>query len=273
MASPFRDTVKSQPAVFFGHYCLAAEAARDPLAKRCCQTPATGGSPRRRPPRSSASSSLHLRWVAPWVGPKPPQMPHRVTQDGSTALRYLRGLWEQEIGREDVENPTQAPLAHFVSVFSLILGLVFVSSHLIHGMLIGFHEASHGLLRKSRLLNEIDGIIIGVFGFMSFSLFRAVHQSHHAHFCTECDEELWPFVQPAISRPARILSAVLELSVGLLYTPFLFIHAFLRTGSRIRKKACGGASGLSSPCAQLYGLAFLTAIERWDLWRYFLWLY
>jgi hypothetical protein len=38
-------------------------------------------------------------------------------------VHYLRGLWEQEIGREDVENPTQAPLAHFVSVFSLILGL------------------------------------------------------------------------------------------------------------------------------------------------------
>ena len=80
---------------------------------------------------------------------------------------------------------TQAALglAVYSGVFWLAIMLVFVSSHLIHAMLIGFHEASHGLLRKSRLLKEIDGIIIGVFGFMSFSLpFRAVHQLHHAHF-------------------------------------------------------------------------------------------
>src|SRR5882757_5433208 len=87
----------------------------------------------------------------------------------------------------------------------LAVPLVLISSHLMHGMLIGLHEASHGLLRKSRLLNEIDGTIIGAFGFMSFSLYRAVHQSHHAHLATERDEELWPFVHPGIPRPARIL--------------------------------------------------------------------
>jgi hypothetical protein len=32
MASPFLGYGKEQPAVFFGRYCLAAEAARDPLA-------------------------------------------------------------------------------------------------------------------------------------------------------------------------------------------------------------------------------------------------
>ncbi|HEY8904268.1 MAG TPA: fatty acid desaturase, partial [Chthoniobacterales bacterium] len=54
--------------------------------------------------------------------------------------------------------------------------LVLVVSHLMHGQLIGFHEASHGLLRKSRKLNEIDGIIIGIFSLTSFSLYRAAHQ-------------------------------------------------------------------------------------------------
>src|SRR6266516_5479532 len=63
----------------------------------------------------------------------------------------------------------------------LALPLVLVAAHLMHGLLIGFHEASHGMLRKNRRLNEADGIIIGTFSFMSFSLYRAVHQTHHAH--------------------------------------------------------------------------------------------
>src|SRR5688572_26944773 len=54
--------------------------------------------------------------------------------------------------------------------------LVLVASHLMHGQLIGFHEASHGLLRKNRRLNEIDGVFIGVLSFTSFALYRASHQ-------------------------------------------------------------------------------------------------
>ena len=82
--------------------------------------------------------------------------------------------------------------------------LVFVTSHLMHAMLIGFHEATHGLLRKSRVLNEIDGIIIGTLSLMSFSLYRAAHQLHHAYLASERDEELWPFVHPQMSRAARV---------------------------------------------------------------------
>ena len=62
----------------------------------------------------------------------------------------------------------------------LALPLMLLCCHLMHGLLIGFHEASHGLLRTNRRLNEIDGIILGVFSFMSFSLYRAAHQTHHA---------------------------------------------------------------------------------------------
>src|SRR5688572_12436167 len=100
----------------------------------------------------------------------------------------------------------------------LAVPLVLVSSHLMRSMLIGFHEASHGLLRKSRLLNEIDGIIIGVLSLMSFSLYRAAHQSHHAYLGTERDEELWPFVVTGMPRWKRVLAAVLELTCGLFFT-------------------------------------------------------
>src|SRR6266581_3232466 len=89
----------------------------------------------------------------------------------------------------------------------LALPLVLVASHLMHGLLIGFHEASHGLLRRSRRLNEFDGVVIGVLSLMSFSLYRAAHQTHHAQLATERDEELWPFVNPAAPRWGRCLAA------------------------------------------------------------------
>ena len=124
---------------------------------------------------------------------------------------------------------------YFGSIWFSVL-LMLTASHLMHGMLIGFHEASHGLLRKTRRLNEIDGILIGTFSLMSFSLYRAAHQLHHAYLATERDVELWPFVIPGTPRWVRILAAVLELSFGLLFTPFLFVRTFLRADSPIRNK-------------------------------------
>src|SRR5882757_9077614 len=111
--------------------------------------------------------------------------------------------------------------------FWLALPLVLIAAHLMHGILIGFHEASHGLLRKSRRLNEFDGVIIGVFSFLPFSLYRAVHQMHHIHLANERDTELWPFVLPKVSRWSRCGAALLELTLGLFYSPFLFLRTFL----------------------------------------------
>src|SRR6201982_3283796 len=97
----------------------------------------------------------------------------------------------------------------------LAVPLVLIAAHFMHGLLIGFHEASHGLLRKSRRLNEFDGILIGMFSLLPFSLYRVVHQMHHMHLATEKDTELWPFVLTKAPRWARCLAACLELTVGL----------------------------------------------------------
>jgi fatty acid desaturase len=164
-------------------------------------------------------------------------------------------------------------VAVYHGIYWLAVPLVFIASHLMHGILIGLHEAAHGLLRKSRLLNEIDGTIIGAFGFMSFSLYRVAHQSHHAHLATERDEELWPFVDPKISRRARILAAVLELSVGLLYSPFLFLRAFLRPGSTIRKKNLRRRIWAEFSLSAVLWTVILTAVAWWDVWKYLLWLF
>src|SRR5438445_11756108 len=94
----------------------------------------------------------------------------------------------------------------------LSLPLVLVAAHLMHGLLIGFHEASHGLLRKSRRLNEFDGVILGIFSFLPFSLYRVVHQMHHMHLATEGDPELCPLVITNTPSWARLLAHLLALT-------------------------------------------------------------
>ena len=118
----------------------------------------------------------------------------------------------------------------------LAVPLVLVVSHLMHGTLIGLHEAAHGLLRKNRRFNEFDGIVIGTLSLMSFSLYRVVHQTHHAYLTTERDYEFWPLSQPTMPRWKRCLAAFLELNFGLFYSPFVFLRAFFCSPSPVRSK-------------------------------------
>ena len=76
----------------------------------------------------------------------------------------------------------------------------------------------------------------GVLSFMSFTLYRAAHQTHHMHLATERDEELWPFVNVKASLWSRRLAAAIELNLGLLFTPFLFWRIFFRKDSLIRSR-------------------------------------
>ena len=151
--------------------------------------------------------------------------------------------------------------------------LVLSASHLMHGQLIGLHEASHGSLRKSRRLNEIDGLLLSSFSFMSFSLYRAAHQSHHAHLGTERDEELWPFVITRMPRWRRIVAAFLELNVGIFFTPFLFVRTFCRAGSPIRNKKLRRRIWAEFALTAAVWGVFLGGVAWFGVWKYFLWMY
>ncbi len=153
------------------------------------------------------------------------------------------------------------------------LPFVLIASHLMHGAAVGFHEASHGLLRRNRRFNEFDGVLIGVMSFMSFSLYRAAHQSHHAHFTTERDEELWPFVFTTTPRWARILAAFLELTCGLIFTPALFLRTFLRKGSPIRSRKVRRRIWMELGLIVVVWTGILTAVYHFQIWHYFLWMY
>jgi fatty acid desaturase len=155
----------------------------------------------------------------------------------------------------------------------LAIPVVLVVSHLMHGQLIGFHEASHGLLRKNRSLNEFDGILIGIFSFMSFSLYRAAHQTHHMHLATPRDEELWPFVHLESPRWGRMLAALLELTLGLLFTPFIFLRSFFRDGSPIRSEKVRRRIWLELGLIVAVWGGVLAAVYWLNGWKYFLWMY
>jgi fatty acid desaturase len=194
--------------------------------------------------------------------PIEPHEPHWVSRAAFPVLTILLALSQISLG-----------LAVHHGNYWLAVPLVLVTSHLMHGTLIGFHEASHGLLRKSRLLNEIDGVLIGALGFMSFSLYRAAHQSHHAHLATERDEELWPFVHPDAPRWGRVLAAVLELTAGLLFTPSIFLRTFLRKNSPIRNRKLRRRIWKEFVLIVFLWTAILGSVAHFGVWKYFLWLY
>ncbi len=151
--------------------------------------------------------------------------------------------------------------------------LVIPVSHFMHGALIGFHEASHGLLRKNRTLNEVDGVLAGVLSFMSFTLYRVAHQTHHSHLATERDVELWPFVKTDSPRWVRRLTAVIELNAGLLFTPFLFWRLFFVKNSivrnrKVRKRIWGEFFLLIGTWTLV-----LLAVNHWNMWTYFIWVF
>jgi fatty acid desaturase len=157
--------------------------------------------------------------------------------------------------------------------FWLAVPLVLVTSHLMHGTLIGLHEAAHGLLRKNRRFNEFDGVVIGTFSLMSFSLYRKVHQTHHNHFTTEKDHEFWPFCQTAVPRWRRRIAAFLELNFGLFFTPFVFLRAFLCKSSLIRNKRVRRQIWRELALTAVIWVFAIVAVAAFDLWKYFIWMY
>jgi fatty acid desaturase len=191
-----------------------------------------------------------------------PDEPHWVSRAAFQVLALMLMISQLALG-----------LALYRENYWCAVPLVLVTSHLMHAMLIGFHEATHGLLRKSRLLNEIDGTIIGTLSLMSFSLYRAAHQLHHVHLATQRDEELWPFTDPRTPRRGRILAAVCELTLGIFYTPFLFIRTFLRTGSPIRNAKLRRRVWWEFALTVVVWTGILAAVGWSHAWRYFLWLY
>jgi len=170
---------------------------------------------------------------------------------------------------------TEVMLAVTVSrgLIWLAVPLVLVVSHLMHGALIGLHEAAHGLLRKNRAFNEFDGLMIAMIGLMSFSLYRVIHQTHHAYLATERDCEFWPLSHTTAPRWRRCLAAFFELNLGLLYGPFLFLRAFFMSPSPVRSPRMRRRIWAELVLLVVVWALVLWVVAAFGLWKYFIWMY
>ncbi|WP_346332368.1 fatty acid desaturase [Prosthecobacter sp. SYSU 5D2] len=155
----------------------------------------------------------------------------------------------------------------------LAVPVILLAGHFMHGVLIGFHEASHGLLRKNRTFNEFDGVLIGTLGLFSFTLYRVVHQKHHMYLATEKDEELWPFNDPSKPRWFRCTAAFLELTVSLFSTPYLFLRCFFAKDTTIRSPRVRKRIWKELIGTVVFWTLVVSIVAWFDLWKYFLCMY
>jgi len=156
---------------------------------------------------------------------------------------------------------------------AVVLVAVLLAGYLMHSHLIALHEAAHGLLCPVPWINDGIGRLLGLLSLLSFELYRAAHRTHHAYLATERDEELWPFVTPGTPRWLRRLCAFLELTCGLVYTPCLFLRAFVRPGTVIRKPAVRRRIVAELVAIAVLWTLLLAAVVAWDLWKFWLVMY
>jgi len=136
-----------------------------------------------------------------------------------------------------------------------------------HSKLIAFHEAAHGTLNRHRWINEVQGVVLGSSFFVPLSVFRFVHGQHHAYVGTASDPELWPFVDPSVSRTARRWAAFGELALGFFYTPVLFLRGVVR-GRHLPRPQAWRIAFEYALCALLWAVVGLE-VQRRGWWEGF----
>src|ERR1043166_8122949 len=76
-----------------------------------------------------------------------------------------------------------------------------------------------------------------------------------------------------MSRWKRGLSAFLELTVGLFYSPIIFLRVFFEPNSPVRSRKVRRRIWFELALSFVFWTAVLTAIALFGVWKYFLWIY
>jgi fatty acid desaturase len=157
--------------------------------------------------------------------------------------------------------------------FWLLIPLTIITAHLMHAHILAFHETGHGTLCRFGWVNDSIGLFIGTLSFQGLTAFRAVHETHHNYLGTVKDEELWPFVVPAVPRWVRKLTAVYELLLGITYTPMLCVRTFCRTGSPVRDCAARRRVIYEYVAMTAFWTIALAIVAVFHWWKFLLALY
>jgi fatty acid desaturase len=136
-----------------------------------------------------------------------------------------------------------------------------------HMMLLTFHEAVHYHLSTKRWANEARGVIIGIFAFVPLSVFRHVHQLHHARLASEEDAELWPYSRPSVPRWLRIVAAVTELTLSWPFAQLQFLRGTFATGRLT--KAVRGRIALEYAVLAIVWTVAIAMIAEYGWWEEF----
>jgi|SRR5579872_2690206 len=96
-----------------------------------------------------------------------------------------------------------------------------------------FHETAHHTLYRSLKANIIIGRILGMVMFTPYTVYRESHIRHHAYLNKPHDWELWPYCDPAASRPFRIVFAWCDLLLGFMTAPYVYGRIYFSAKSPI----------------------------------------
>lgn len=134
-------------------------------------------------------------------------------------------------------------------------------------LVLAFHDASHGRLHHVNWLNEAYGHLMGTIMLTPLQVYRHAHARHHAQLARPGDPELWPFNSPAVPRPLRVLAAFVEIILGAVYTPLLFLRSVLTGELNPRERRMIIRGYIACFC---YWSVTVVVVTEFDLWAQFL---
>ncbi len=160
-----------------------------------------------------------------------------------------------------------AAVALSYSYWPALFVLLPIQSALMFVFVLSFHDASHGRLHPVHSMNEMFGHILGTVSLIPLNVYRFAHARHHAQLSRPGDPELWPFNNPSVSRPVRILAAFSEIVFALLHTPALFLRSVfvVKLSAEEKKMAIRGYIAIVA-----FWSAVLAVVTTFRLWPQFL---